>query len=63
VQTSADEWSQQAFECNPMTKRPVLKKYVQSFHIIQTKSFFFGVQLWAWDKAITNRKKKAQCHM
>jgi hypothetical protein len=38
--------SKQAFECNPMTKRPVLKKYVQSFHIMQNKifySFFFCV--------------------
>jgi len=36
-------------ECNPMAKHPVLKKYVQSFHIIQMKSFFC-VQLWVWKK-------------
>jgi hypothetical protein len=24
-------------ECNPMSKHPVLKKYVQSFHIVQMK--------------------------
>jgi hypothetical protein len=38
VQTSAGEWLQsfvQAFECNSMTKRSVLKKYAWSFHIIQ----------------------------
>jgi hypothetical protein len=28
-------------ECNPMAKHPILKKYVQSFHIIQMKSFFW----------------------
>jgi hypothetical protein len=46
VQTSAGEWTKsfvQAFEWNPMIEHPVLKKYVQSFHIIQMKSFFWCV--------------------
>jgi hypothetical protein len=43
VQTSAGEWLQsfvQVFECNPMTKHSVLKKYVWFFHIIQTIFIF-----------------------
>jgi hypothetical protein len=39
-------------ECNPMTKHPVFKNYVQCFHIIQTKSCSC-VQFWVWEKAIT----------
>jgi hypothetical protein len=65
VQTSsADEWSQQAFECYPMTKRSVLKKYVPSFHIIQMKSSSFLCAVMGMGQSNNQQKKeKAQCHM
>ncbi len=58
MQNNVGEWLQsflQVFECNPMTECLVLKKYVQSFHIIQTILFFWCVVMGMGKKK--NQKK------